>query len=265
MIEKIISGGQTGADQGALDAAIRLGIEHGGWIPRGRKTEEGPLPEKYHLKEMPPGEYYKKTEKNVVSAEATAIFSHGPLTDGALLTRQAAIQNGRPWLHLNLETLSAFEASRIFNDWVKKYDIRVLNVTGPRASRDPRIRQATADILESAYYLGLAQMPAGETAYDRSGVPESVDQAVDMIESQLPLKERITITNLQENQLESFLQAMDGYLRGELALGRGNHRLMASCTRYLDKELDGENEPAMAIITELWKRLRRTYRLRLVK
>ena len=53
MLKKIISGGQTGADQSALDVAIKFNIDHGGWIPKGRKTEDGILPDKYKLDEMP--------------------------------------------------------------------------------------------------------------------------------------------------------------------------------------------------------------------
>ena len=68
MIEKIISGGQTGADQAALDAAIKLGVSHGGWIPKGRITEEGVLPHKYKLKQMPTDSYPKRTEQNVLES-----------------------------------------------------------------------------------------------------------------------------------------------------------------------------------------------------
>jgi hypothetical protein len=264
MLEKIISGGQTGADQGALDTAIRLGIDHGGWIPKGRKTEAGRLPDRYRLTEMPTGEYHLRTEKNVVSAEATVIFSHGPLSGGALLTRQVAERHGRPWLHVNLEITSSFDAARNLNGWIRTYDIRVLNVAGPRASQDPDIYQATADILESAYYLGLVQMPGNDDA-DLARLPESVDQAVDVLVEQLRLKDKSAIAHLQADQLGSLLQALDIYLGDEFSLGRGNDLLMASCTRYLDEELAGENEPAMAIITELWKRLSKTHRLRVVK
>jgi hypothetical protein len=63
MIKKIISGGQTGADRAALDVAIKLNIPHGGWIPKGRKTEDGTLPEKYQLKEMPTSSYPARTDK----------------------------------------------------------------------------------------------------------------------------------------------------------------------------------------------------------
>jgi predicted Rossmann-fold nucleotide-binding protein len=69
MLTKIISGGQTGADQAALDAAIELGIPHGGWIPKGRLTEAGPLPEKYNLTEMPTKDYLKRTKQNVADSD----------------------------------------------------------------------------------------------------------------------------------------------------------------------------------------------------
>ena len=265
MLEKIISGGQTGADQGALDAAIHLGIEHGGWIPRGRRTEAGPLPDSYGLSEMPTDDYHLRTEKNVVSAEATAIFSHGPLADGSLLTQQVAKRHGRPWLHLDLNITSAFDAARNLNDWIRHYNIQVLNVAGPRASQDPDIYQATADILESAYYLGLVQIPGHDTAAGLASQPASLTQAVENLAARLRLKDKSTIAHLEENQLKSLLWGLDPYLSEEFALGRGNDLLMGDCTRYLEKELEHETEPAMAIIIELWKKLKDTHRLRVVK
>ena len=83
MISKIISGGQTGADRAALDVAIELGIPHGGWIPKGRKTEAGPLSAKYRLQEMPTSDYPKRTEQNVIDSDGTMIVCHGPLTGGS--------------------------------------------------------------------------------------------------------------------------------------------------------------------------------------
>jgi hypothetical protein len=71
MIKRIISGGQTGAERAALDVSIEFGIPHGGWIPKGRKTEEGPLPEKYRLKEMPTGGYQQRTHQNVIDSHGT--------------------------------------------------------------------------------------------------------------------------------------------------------------------------------------------------
>lgn len=85
MIKKIISGGQTGADRAALDAAIKLEIPHGGWVPKGRKAEDGVIPEKYQLQEMPTAKYPERTENNVLHSDATLILTHGPLARGSFI------------------------------------------------------------------------------------------------------------------------------------------------------------------------------------
>ena len=90
MIEKIISGGQTGADRAALDFAIKHNIPYGGWISKGRKTEDGTLPEQYLLQEMPTGSYPRRTEKNVLDSDGTLIVSHGLLSGGSALTTSYA-------------------------------------------------------------------------------------------------------------------------------------------------------------------------------
>jgi hypothetical protein len=91
MIKKIISGGQTGADRAALDVALKFDIPHGGWIPKGRKAEDGPLPEQYQLQEMPTASYPKRTEQNVIDSDGTLIISRGKLTGCLLLKQSAAI------------------------------------------------------------------------------------------------------------------------------------------------------------------------------
>ncbi|MEW5980171.1 MAG: putative molybdenum carrier protein [Acidobacteriota bacterium] len=126
--------GQTGADRAALDAASEAGIPHGGWIPKGRLTEAGPLPERYQLKEMLTGSYEARTEKNVVDSDGTLIFSHGPLNGGSALTRSLAKKHGKPWIHLDLDQMTAAQAAQGVMFWVRGKGIRVLNVAGPRVS-----------------------------------------------------------------------------------------------------------------------------------
>ncbi|MFH1984743.1 MAG: putative molybdenum carrier protein [Pseudomonadota bacterium] len=138
-ITKIISGGQTGADQGALDAAIAMGIDHSGWIPKGRLTESGPLPEKYLLKEMPSKSYPKRTEKNILDSDGTVIISRGRLAGGSALTKKLALQHGKPVLHINLKKISPKEATGSIFAWTEMHRVAVLNVAGPRASKDPLI------------------------------------------------------------------------------------------------------------------------------
>ena len=77
MISKIISGAQSGVDRAALEFALKFNIPHGGWIPKGRLAEDGPLPEKYQLQEMPTSSYPKRTEQNVIDSDGTVIFFPG--------------------------------------------------------------------------------------------------------------------------------------------------------------------------------------------
>ena len=149
LISKIISGGQTGADRAALDVAIELGIPHGGWIPKGRKTERGPLPDKYQLSEMPTDSYPKRTEQNVVDSDGTLIISHGELTGGSDYTRMMAAKHGKPWIHVDANKHSIEAAVEIIRAWINGNDIEVLNVAGPRASRDPKIYSTTKKILRT--------------------------------------------------------------------------------------------------------------------
>jgi len=145
----IISGGQTGADQAALDAAMFLGLPHGGWICRGRTTESGPLPEQYRLQELDSYRYRDRTEKNVLDSDGTVIFSFGPLEGGSALTEALAIRYDRPCLFLDLAEISAEQASAALRKWIDEHGIRRLNVAGPRASNVPRIYGAVYAILTS--------------------------------------------------------------------------------------------------------------------
>ena len=105
MVKRIISGGQTGADRAALDVAIILNIPQGGWVPKGRLAEDGPIHTKYQLQEMPTDSYKARTEQNVIDSDGTLIISHGELTGGSAYTRKMAMKHGKPWYHADLNKL----------------------------------------------------------------------------------------------------------------------------------------------------------------
>jgi hypothetical protein len=132
LLRRIVSGGQTGVDRAALDAAIRHGIPHGGWCPRGRLCENGTIPARYALSETASWDYADRTEKNVIDSDGTLILNSGPLDGGTLLTREFAEEHHRPWLLVDLDTGLDTEAVR---GWIRKHGIAVLNVAGPRESR----------------------------------------------------------------------------------------------------------------------------------
>ncbi len=140
MLKKIVSGGQTGVDRAALDVAIDLGIAHGGWIPKGRRTEDGPLPDHYQLKEMPSADYAERTEQNVVDSDGTLIISRGTPTGGSDYTRKMALKHGKQMLHIDLNMhTNPITAADLVSSWVKMHNIQILNVAGPRASKDPSV------------------------------------------------------------------------------------------------------------------------------
>ena len=146
-IKKIISGGQTGADQAGLDAAIVCGILHGGSIPKGRKTENGILDSRYKLDELESSSYGVRTEKNVTDSDGTVIFSQGPLTEGSLLTRHKAEFHNKPVLHLDFTAYQLEESVILLDRFIRENQIAILNIAGPRASKDPQIYTLTYNCL----------------------------------------------------------------------------------------------------------------------
>lgn len=144
MITKIVSGGQTGVDRAALDVAIARGIPHGGWCPRGRRAEDGRIPEAYDLQETDERDYSVRTRRNVEDSDGTLILSGGELTGGTALTRKLAKREGSPVHIVDLRREAGFTA---VEHWLLDNRIRVLNVAGPRESQQPGICEQTREWL----------------------------------------------------------------------------------------------------------------------
>lgn len=273
VIVKIISGGQSGVDRAALDVAIKLGIPHGGWVPKGRLTEDGPLPEIYALRETPTAAYAERTEKNVVDSDGTLIISRGELTGGSEYTREMALKHGRPWLHIDLKRTAAFRSIIGVTEWLSANDIRVLNVAGPRASKDPTIYRDAAALLESLYYLSLSG-PTPKKVSD-AGSPEPkppdaeklarVRDVVERLQEDLPLKDRVLIANMSESELPALGRTLGEYIVNRFGLATGNTALRRSCRWVARRPVADETAAAAVIIRALWKQLRRTHPLRSVK
>ena len=167
-VNKIVSGGQTGVDRGSLDAAIACGIPHGGWCPRGRRAEDGPIEKKYALEPTRSSDYRVRTRRNVLHSDSTLIFCYGPISGGTRLTRDAAILLGRPWKIVDFAAIDAADAIDAIDNgataqaatrlsvwcWLAIEGIRVLNVAGPRLSGhggiDVRTKQFLCQVLRKA-------------------------------------------------------------------------------------------------------------------
>lgn len=149
-------------DRAALDAAMAAGIEHGGWCPRGRLAEDGVIPPIYQLKELPSCDYAERTRQNVLASDATLILCPARLTGGSLLTFRIAKEIRKPCLTLKLPGMSRqlpgspcndYELSAI-SKWTSQHPIRILNVAGPRASKEPGAYNASFVLLR-AFLEGL--------------------------------------------------------------------------------------------------------------
>ncbi len=135
-LKKIISGGQSGVDRAALDAARALALPCGGWCPRGRRAEDGPIDPGYPLGETPAEDYAQRTEWNVRDADGTLVLTRGDLTQGTAFTVELARRLAKPCLVLDLDQPRSDEPVRA---WLEDHRIAVLNVAGPRESKCPGI------------------------------------------------------------------------------------------------------------------------------
>jgi Circularly permutated YpsA SLOG family len=160
-LRRIVSGGQTGADRGALDAAIDLGLEHGGYCPAGRRAEDGRIPDRYRLVETASADYADRTERNVLESDGTLLVTRGPPSGGSALTAALAARHARPLLHIDLDrAVDLAGCADQLREWISACAIEVLNVAGPRASGCPRIAQDVRALVRGALGVGVRRRGA---------------------------------------------------------------------------------------------------------
>jgi len=147
-ITKIVSGGQTGADRAALDAALALDVDHGGWVPKGRLAEDGPLSDIYRVDQTPSGENSQRTEWNVRDSDGTLILAIGPLGGGTALTEQFAKIWKKPYLTLDPSVIDHERVILEIRTWLRTLPGGILNVAGPRASEQPEIYRYVYKIMK---------------------------------------------------------------------------------------------------------------------
>lgn len=144
---KIVSGGQSGVDRASLDVAAELSLPRGGWCPRGRYAEDGPIPDTCPLKETPSPDTAQRTEWNVRDADGTLVLTEGEPSGGTAVTIHFARRHGKPCLVLDLD--EGPEPGTV-GRWIAAHGIAVLNVAGPRESKCPGIyRRAVAFLREA--------------------------------------------------------------------------------------------------------------------
>lgn len=273
-LKKIISGGQVGANQAALDAAIKYTFPHGGWIQKGRKTKSGVLPHKYRLEEMSVSGYKERIEQNVISSDGMVIISRGDLSGGAAYAQQMTNRHNRPCLQIDLHVTPVFIAASKINTWILNNSIEVLNVTGSRTSEDMDVYKDTYYIIEGTILLALVNAKPGDhlADYDRKELldklpipPKTVDEAVDRLMLDLDLEDKVKIAKADFNELINIHLRLKTYLKTALGVWHGNKELLADCRSISEGAIYNEEQATFVIVKALWQRLKKTHKLRVVK
>jgi hypothetical protein len=146
VVARIVSGGQTGVDRAALDVALRLGMSCGGWVPRGRRAEDGPIPFRYSVQETQSRTYASRTRRNVADGDATLILTRGRPSGGTALTVACAAALGRLHRIVDLQGAPVPADTRA---WLCENAVNILNVAGPRESTAPGIYGEAVAFLEA--------------------------------------------------------------------------------------------------------------------
>ena len=242
-----------------------------GGFRRGGLAEDGPLPKKYKLTEMPTTSYQKRTEQNVIGSDGTVIFSHGRLTGGSAYTEKMAEKHSRPCLHLDLSNHDIFTLALTMINWIHEAGVSTLNIAGPRASKDPTIYKDVMDILESALLLEpkreqLSASPklTPTTKNRKSKRPATVDEAVYLLMSEMKLRDLTKLAKMPEDDLINLHFTVGMWIRNNFVYPR-NDKLLQSCREVSRDKYLHWAQMHMVIIRELWKRLQETHKLKVVK
>jgi len=147
MLDKIISGGQTGVDWAAIQAAIELKIPYGGFIPKGRKNEDGIIPKDYLFIEMSNGNYKDRTKQNILESDGTLIISYYFMSPGTKLTKDLCFDLKKPLKQYIIDGTN-IDFKENLKKFIKLNNIRVLNIAGPRESKFPGIYKLSKELIK---------------------------------------------------------------------------------------------------------------------
>jgi hypothetical protein len=206
------------------------------------------------------------------------IISHGPLTGGSEYTQKMAKKHQKPCLHVNLSQTKVHEAGAVIMIWLTGNGVSVLNVAGPRASKDPSIYNYAVEVLEQVLFLirmkqenPLMSEPPAEKPADESApvpatqLPKTVDEAVESILAELTLEERSILANTTEENLSVLCQVLTLFIDSKLGDSTVNRALFEDCRARSGNPDINEAEASKVIIEVLWRKVRETHRLRVVK
>jgi hypothetical protein len=189
-------------------------------------------------------------EMNVLDSDGTLLLSYGDVDGEPAVTQGYSRKHRRPCFHVDLTGVALMQAVEMIGSWIDAREIQTLNVEGPRASRDPEIYERVRSLLRAVMNRYL---------------PRTVEEAVNMLIADLPLKDKNFVAHLQEDELPSLHPSVRDYIRKKLGLLPGNESLLESCRHMKKDRALRENDALMIVLTELWKKLQEAHVLRVIK
>jgi hypothetical protein len=272
MIEKIISGGNEGSERAALDAAQKYGIPHSGWIHHMRAEERDKLLASYHLSIIPALDPRAAIRRNVMNADGTLILTVGATAGNTDYARHMTLKSGMQLLGIDLKQYSPLAAASLIASWLEMNHVKRVYITGPAEINRQSAYTLSRKTIEAAILLRLARPADGNIRETRTGNtdrtgkkwPKTVAEAVDMLISDLFLKDKTRISAMQPQELDALLPTLGMYIKETFGLLGGNHALIKSCMHSTHATRMIPDEACAIIIKSLWNKLQLTHKLRLV-
>ncbi|RLB91026.1 MAG: hypothetical protein DRH26_08630 [Deltaproteobacteria bacterium] len=216
--------------------------------------------------------YSERTKKNIMDSDGTIIISRGKLTGGSRLTHTYAESVGKPNCYIDLLNCEEFEAALILKSFIIEKQIQILNVAGPRLSHDPGIYMDVKAILEILIYLFFLDTPQEREIQKnislgsvKEAFPQTMEDAIDLIRDDLPLKAKIFIAGFKPNNVSFLYFGMLEYLRRRVGFDMGNKVLFKLCSSYIGGDTCTIEDAVMEILKRLKQDLERDHILRVVK
>ena len=274
MIRKIVSSADQGVEMAAMDLALRLGIPCGGWSPRKGSSCHIDFLKKYYLRATSEIGYQQSVENNIQDSNGLLLITRGEKNPKTQYAVQMALKHHKQLLHVDLHQYSQFEAASLVSSWLRMQQLNSLYITGTDSEKDRTIYQDAQKILETAFYLDFVKSGL-TTDYRNLGIksqdrptkdyPRTVDEAVARLKSDLTLKERALMANMQPNELDRLRDNLGEYIKQTYGLYAGNEGLLQSCAQTGNLQNPLPDEACHVILRTLWRDLKNTHKLRIVK
>jgi hypothetical protein len=272
VIEKIISSGHTGPERAALDAALKYGVPHTGWIHYIPSEERDKLLNTYNLKVIPALDPRAAIRQNITHANGTLILAAGKSNKDSDYARYLTLKRGLQLLGIDPQQYSHIEAGSLIAAWMEMNRVSRVYITGSDDAALGCAYLPARKIIDAAVTISLAKpmhAPPRPVSVDtghegKKSWPVTIPEAVNRLVSDLFLRDKTRISAMTPIELDELHPTLGVYIKDTFGLLSGNHKLTKACMQTIHVDTMLPDEAAAIIIKELWKKLQVTHKLRIV-